>query len=75
MRPSRRRHLEIKRAIPCVPRLCREGRAEGFTFTTMDCVIAAVDLEHAASVFTLDKDSTRIATLRGLVLYPLPRTN
>jgi predicted nucleic acid-binding protein len=55
--------------------ICREGRAQGFTFTTMDCVIAAVALEHAASLFTLDKDFTRIAALTGLMLHPLPRTN
>jgi predicted nucleic acid-binding protein len=46
----------------------RQGRAKGITLTTIDAVIAAIALEHGASVFTLDKDFTRIARLTGLPL-------
>jgi predicted nucleic acid-binding protein len=50
----------------------RLGRAKGVSLTTIDVLIAAVALEHQASVFTLDKDFSRIARLTGLPLYPLP---
>lgn len=50
----------------------RMGRAKGVSLTTIDVLIAAVALEHRASVFTLDKDFSRIARLTGLSLYPLP---
>jgi predicted nucleic acid-binding protein len=50
----------------------RLGRAKGVSLTAMDVLIAAVALEHRASVFTLDKDFSRIARLTGLSLYPLP---
>lgn len=47
----------------------RLGRSKGVTLTTVDVLIAAVALEHRASVFTLDKDFARIARLTGLGLY------
>jgi len=50
----------------------RLGRAKGVSLTTIDALIAAIALEHRASVFTLDKDFSRIARLTGLPLYPLP---
>lgn len=50
----------------------RLGRARGLSLTTIDVLIAAIALEHRASVFTLDKDFSRIARLTGLALYPLP---
>ena len=50
----------------------RLGRAKGVSLTTMDVLIAAIALENRASVFTLDKDFSRIAGLTGLKLYPLP---
>jgi predicted nucleic acid-binding protein len=50
----------------------RLGRAKGVSLTIIDVLIAAVALEHRASVFTLDKDFSRIARLTGLPLYPLP---
>src|SRR5579863_6671090 len=50
----------------------RLGRAKGVSLTTIDVLIAAVALEHGASVFTLDKDFSRIARLTGLPLYILP---
>jgi predicted nucleic acid-binding protein len=42
------------------------------SLTTMDVLVAAVALEHRASVFKLGKDFSRIARLTGLPLYPLP---
>jgi predicted nucleic acid-binding protein len=48
------------------------GRAKGVSLTTIDALIAAIALEHRASVFTLDKDFSRIARLTGLPLHPLP---
>src|SRR5712691_7329907 len=50
----------------------RLGRVKGVSLTTIDALIAAIALEHCASVFTLDKDFSRIARLTGLPLYPLP---
>jgi predicted nucleic acid-binding protein len=50
----------------------RLGRAKGVSLTTIDVLIAAVALEHRVSVFTLDKDFSRIARLTGLPLYSLP---
>jgi len=50
----------------------RIGRAKGVSLTTIDVLIAAIALEHRASVFTLDKDFSRIARLTGLPIYPLP---
>jgi predicted nucleic acid-binding protein len=49
----------------------RLGRAKGVSLTTIDALIAAIALEHGASVFTLDKDFSRIARLTGLLLHPL----
>jgi predicted nucleic acid-binding protein len=50
----------------------RLGRARGVSLTTIDALIAAIALEHGASVFTLDKDFTRIARLTRLQLHSLP---
>ena len=47
----------------------RLARARGVSLTTIDVLIAAIALEHRASVFTLDKDFSRIARLTGLPLY------
>jgi predicted nucleic acid-binding protein len=47
----------------------RAARAKGITPTTIDAVIAAIALEHKASVFTLDQDFSRIARITGLPLY------
>ena len=50
----------------------RLGRAKGMSLTTTDVLIASIALEHRASVFTLDKDFSRIARLTRLPLYSLP---
>ena len=47
----------------------RTARAKGVSLTTIDTLIAAIALEHRASVFTLDRDFSRIAAITGLVLY------
>jgi predicted nucleic acid-binding protein len=47
----------------------RAARARGITPTTIDTVIAAIALEHKASVFTLDQDFSRIARITRLALY------
>jgi predicted nucleic acid-binding protein len=45
------------------------ARARGISLTTIDTLIAAIALEHGASVFTLDKDFSRIVRMTGLELY------
>lgn len=47
----------------------RSGRAKGISLTTIDTLIAAIALEHGASLFTLDLDFARIARLTDLKLY------
>jgi predicted nucleic acid-binding protein len=50
-------------------RIYRAGRAKGIALTTIDTLIAAIALEHGASVFTLDQDFSRIARITHLPLY------
>lgn len=47
----------------------RRARGKGVTLATIDTLIAAIALEHGASIFTLDQDFSRIARLAGLKLY------
>ena len=47
----------------------RAARARRLSLTTIDILIAAIAIEHCASVFTLDQDLSRIARITGLVLY------
>lgn len=49
--------------------LYRQGRAKGISLTTIDALIAAIAMEHGASVFTLDKNFFRIAAIANLPLY------
>jgi len=50
-------------------RIFRAARGKGVAFTTIDALIAAIALEHGATLFTLDKDFTRIADTIRLPLY------
>ncbi len=47
----------------------RAARAKGISPTTIDAMIAAIALEHNASIFTLDLDFSRIARIASLALY------
>ena len=47
----------------------RNARAKGVAVTTVDALIAAIALEHGATLFTLDQDFTRIAGIVRLPLY------
>jgi len=47
----------------------RAARAKGISLTTIDTVIAAIALEHRASLFTLDQDFSRIARITQLTFY------
>jgi predicted nucleic acid-binding protein len=49
----------------------RRARAKGVSLTSIDTLIAAVAIEHQASLFTLDQDFLRIAPMTGLVLHRL----
>jgi predicted nucleic acid-binding protein len=49
----------------------RTARARGISLTTIDTLIAAIALEHGASVFTLDQDFLRIVRMTTLTLYRL----
>ena len=49
--------------------ISRAARAKGISLTTIDTLIAAIAMEHRASLFTLDKDFSRIARIAPLHLY------
>src|SRR5437879_11652052 len=49
----------------------RAARAQGISLTTIDTLIAAVAMEHGASVFTLDQDFLRITPHHQLGALPL----
>jgi predicted nucleic acid-binding protein len=53
--------------------ISRLARSKGISLTTVDALIAAIALEHRATVFTLDQDFSRIARITSLRLHPLPR--
>jgi predicted nucleic acid-binding protein len=50
-------------------RIFRSARAKGVAVTTVDALIAAIALEHGATLFTLDQDFTRISAIVRLPLY------
>jgi hypothetical protein len=52
--------------------ISRLARSKGVSLATIDTVIAAIALEHDTTLFTLDKDFTRIARFTPLRLYALP---
>jgi predicted nucleic acid-binding protein len=51
--------------------ISRLARSKGISLTTIDTLIAAIALEHHASLFSLDKDFFRIARMTPLRLYSL----
>jgi predicted nucleic acid-binding protein len=55
--------------------ISRLARSKGFSSATIDTLIAAIALEHQASLFSLDKDFSRIARMTHLHLYPLPEAS
>jgi len=52
--------------------ISRLARSRGISLTTIDTLIAAIALEHQASLFSLDKDFSRVARISALRLHPLP---
>jgi predicted nucleic acid-binding protein len=52
-------------------RISRLARSKGISLATVDSLIAAIALEHGATLFTLDKEFSRIARITPLDLYPL----
>jgi predicted nucleic acid-binding protein len=52
--------------------ISRLGRSKGVSLATIDTVIAAIAIEHDATLFTLDKDFSRIVHFTHLRLYGLP---
>jgi predicted nucleic acid-binding protein len=49
--------------------LFRLARSRGVSLSTVDALIAAIAIEHSASVFTLDADFSRLARITNLRLY------
>ena len=49
--------------------LFRLARSRGITSTTVDTLIAAIALEHGASVFSLDRDFAHLARVAHLHLH------
>ena len=47
----------------------RAARGKGVTLTTRDALIASVATAHEATVFTLDRDFSRLAPIAGLALH------
>jgi predicted nucleic acid-binding protein len=50
----------------------RLARAKAITLATIDTLIAAIDVDHGARAFSLDKDFAPMARMANLPLYPLP---
>ena len=51
--------------------ISRHAGSKGVSITTIDALIAAIALENGATIFTLDKDFSRIARFIPLRLYRL----
>lgn len=51
--------------------LQRRARARGITLSAVDALIAALAIEVKATLFSLDKDFVRVASVTDLQLYPL----
>jgi len=54
--------------------ISRLARSKGVSLTTIDTLIAAVALEYQASLFSLDKDFSRLARITALRLHSLPES-
>ena len=54
--------------------ISRLARSKGISLTSIETLIAAVALEHHATLFSLDKDFSRIARITPLRLYSLPES-
>jgi predicted nucleic acid-binding protein len=52
--------------------ISRLGRSKGISLSTIDTLIAAIAIQHRATLFSLDKDFSRIARMTSLHLYSLP---
>jgi predicted nucleic acid-binding protein len=52
--------------------ISRLARSKGISLKTIDTMIASIALEHDASLFSMDKDFSRIARVTPLRLYTLP---
>jgi predicted nucleic acid-binding protein len=52
--------------------ISRLGRSKGVSLTTIDTLIAAIAIEHAAALFTRDKNFMRIAGFVPLQVHVLP---
>ena len=52
--------------------ISRLARSKGISLKTIDTLIASIALEHDASLFSMDKDFSRIARVTPLRLYTLP---
>ena len=52
--------------------ISRLARARGISLSTIDTLIAAIAMEKGASLFSLDKDFSRIARITSLRLHSLP---
>jgi len=55
--------------------ISRLARSKGVSLTTIDTLIAAVALEYQASLFSLDKDFSRLARITALRLHSLPESS
>ena len=53
--------------------ISRLARSKGISLETVDTLIAAIALDHQASIFSLDKDFSLIARLVPLRLYSPPK--
>jgi predicted nucleic acid-binding protein len=54
--------------------ISRLARSKGISLTTIDTLIAAIAMEHHATLFSLDKDFSRIARMTPLRLHSLPES-
>ena len=61
--------LATKRAHIEAAQIANRCRRSGVVVSTVDCLIAAIAIEHKAQLFTTDKDFTRIAENCVLTIF------